>query len=214
MEDAGECQSCPLWPPELIRTLTNVWCYLECIEVIPVFLQIPADLWRNHGGCSSLKKNCSWSYWVCIYFGAFSFPEFACNIGTYKKHAVQMCTHRAVSFFDVLRFYLPLGSNFRIYLAKYIFETVAELKYICPCLCYCIKLCQERSWVPWSVLSLDCYSTLTPEVLCLVQQLAWAWDHSQQAVWMWLFWLGRVRDFNSINSFCARGWIWINLIYW
>lgn len=140
-DDAGECRSRPLWPAELVVTLINVCCYLECIEMVHAFLQFPTDLWTNYGGCSSLEKICCWSYWVCIYFWAFSFPEFACSIGTCKKHAVQMCTPRTVTwgFFHVLRFYCHLGPNFQIYLARYIFaKTMTELKHICLCLRYCI----------------------------------------------------------------------------
>lgn len=135
----------PFGPAELIITLINVCCCLECVGMIHVFRQFPADLWRNDG-CSSLEKFCCWLYLVCIYFWASSFPELACSIGTCKKHAVQMCTHQTVSMelFDVLRFHLYLGSNCQIHLARYIFaKTMAEFKHSCLCLCYCIRLCQD-----------------------------------------------------------------------
>lgn len=125
----------------------------------------------------------------------------------WKACGTNVCTWNCErgAFLIVLRCYAC--SNFQIHLARYIFaKTMAELKHIWLCPCYCIKLCQEKCPVVLAspVTAPLAWLPLCPKNLCLVQRLAWAWDRSQQAVWLWLFWLGKVGDFNSINTLCQK----------
>lgn len=77
---------------------------------------------------------------------------------------------------------------------------------IAVCVCAMLYFTRRGVWMSQSALSSVSLVILLPPKSCaLVQRLEWAWDHSRQAVWLCLLWLGGVRSVTSIGYSAVAG---------